>query len=34
MNHLRVCGGVKVILEHTNRLKKLGMEVSIGETLS
>jgi FkbM family methyltransferase len=29
MNHVRVCGGAKIIFEHTNRLKKLGMDVSI-----
>lgn len=29
MNHVRVCGGVKVIFEHTNRLAELGHKVYI-----
>lgn len=29
MTHVSVCGGVKVIFEHTNRLKELGWEVYI-----
>jgi L-malate glycosyltransferase len=29
MTHVGICGGVKIIFEHANRLKNLGMEVTI-----
>lgn len=29
MTHVSICGGVKIIFEHTNRLKELGWEVYV-----